>query len=102
MPLTIVKFNSFLRQLTIGSKTIVSAIVTGTSLMQIQQARDFVIKNTVAHPRISSIAMGVLAILTVLHNPKVQKFLHIDEQKTVALPGGAVEVTNTSTDAKVE
>lgn len=98
MPLTVQKFNAFLRKLTIGSKALITSIVTGTSLMQVQEARDFVIKNTVAHPHIASIAGGVLAVLVVLHNPQVQKFLHIEEETAVVDKSGATATTNTSTD----
>jgi hypothetical protein len=82
MPLTVQKFHAFLRRLTIGSKALITFIATGTSLMQIQQARDFVIKNTVAHPHVASLAGGLLGIMVVLHNPQVQKFLHIEQQTT--------------------
>lgn len=100
MPVTILKFNAFLRQLTIGSKTLITFIATGTSLMQIQQARDFVILHTVSHPRLASITAGVFGILVVLHNPQVQKFLHI-EQVTVTDPTGASTTdTNVTTGTK--
>lgn len=90
MPITIVKFRAALRKMTISSKALIASIATGTSLMQIQEARDFVIKHTVAHPRVASLAGGVFGILVVLHNPQVQKFLHI-EQETVT------DGTNTAT-----
>lgn len=96
MPITIVKFNAFLRRLSIGSKALITTIATGTSLMQVQEARDIVIKHTIAHPRIASLAGGVFGILVVLHNPQVQKFLHI-EQETVS----DGKNTATSTDVTV-
>lgn len=95
MPLTVQKFNAFLRKLTIGSKALITFIATGTSLMQIQEARDFVIKHTLAHPRIASISGGVLAIMVVLHNPQVQKFLHIEQESTGTTPDGTQVKTAT-------
>lgn len=96
MPLTLAKFQAALRKLTISSKALIASIATGTSLMQVQEARDFVIKHTTAHPRITSIAGGIFGILVVLHNPQVQKFLHI-EQETVT----DGKNTATSTDVTV-
>lgn len=83
MQITVDTFKSGLRRLTIGTKTMITTIVTGTSLVQVQEIRDFVIKHTVAHPRLSSIGLGVIGVLVVLHNPKVQKFLHIEVDQPI-------------------
>lgn len=101
MPLTLAKIKAGIRQLTIGSKALISAIVTGTSLMQIQEARDFVIMHASAHPRVVSLAGGVCAILIVLHNPKVQKFLHIEQETTGTDAAGQPQITNTEITSKV-
>lgn len=102
MPLTIAKFNAALRRLTIGSKALIASIATGTSLMQIQQARDFVIPHALAHPRLVSFASGFFGILVVLHNPQVQKFLHIEQETTGSAPDGTPTTTSTDITAKVE
>jgi hypothetical protein len=96
------KCKAAIRQLTIGTKTLLTSIVTGTTVLQIQEARDFVIKNTVTHPHIASIAGGVFAVLIVLHNPKVQKFLHIEQETTSSSPNGTPVTTNTNITAKVD
>lgn len=95
--MTLTQFNAFVRKLTIGSKALITTIATGTSLMQVQEARDFVIKHTVAHPHIASVTAGVFGVLVVLHNPQVQKFLHIEQETTVTQPDGATETRSTAT-----
>jgi hypothetical protein len=101
MPLTLKKFRDALRGLTISTKTMISSIVASTSILQIQQARDFVIAKTVAHPRITSIVMGIAAVLVVLHNPKVQKFLHIEQETNFETPAGNPVQIKTDTTVSV-
>lgn len=91
-------FNKF----TISTKAAVAAVATGTSLMQIQEVRDFVIKHTVGHPKIASLAAGILGVLTLLHNPTVQKILHIEQKTDIKLPGGGTTPATTTTDAEVK
>lgn len=102
MTITLAKFKAGIRSLTVGTKTLLGSIVTGTSLMQIADARDFVIRHTIAHPRITSLGVGVLAVLTVLHNPQVQKFLHIEQETTGTADDGTQTTTTTDVTAKVE
>lgn len=89
-------------RLAISTKTMIGSIATGVSIMQIQEARDFVIKHTVAHPRIATIAVGILGILTLLHNPTVQKILHIAPGTPIDLPAGTPVVVAKNTDATVK
>lgn len=102
MKITLTQVRSFIGKISISTKTLIGAVVTGTSLLQIQEARDFVIKHTVAHPRIASICVGILGVLTLLHNPTVQKILHIEQTSSVELPDGKLAVANTVTDAEVK
>lgn len=102
MKVTLDQAKAFLRKLTIGSKSMITTIVGSVSILQIQEARDFVIKNTVAHPHIATIAVGILGVLTVLHNPTVQKVLHIEETTNVQLPDGTKLPATTTTDAEVK
>lgn len=97
MPITLTKFRSAIRQLTVSTKTLLTFIVTSTSLAQITEVRDFVIKHTVAHPRLTSVGVGVCGVLVVLHNPKVQQFLHIEEETNVDLPDGSSANVHTDT-----
>lgn len=99
---TLNQFKSALSGLTISTKALLSAIVTGTSVLQIQEARDFAIKHASAHPRIVSIASGICGILVVLHNPKVQKFLHIEPGTPVTLPAGTEAIVTGDPSAKIE
>lgn len=86
----------------ISTKAIVTAIATGTSLLQVQEFRDFAIKLAIKHPHIGSILVGLTTIAVALHNPQVQKFLHISSTENVPLPGGQVATVTTDTTAKVE
>lgn len=95
------QISSTVRRLTISTKALVSAIVAGTSLLQVQQLRDFAIKLTLKHPHVSSILIGAAGVLTVLHNPQVQKFLHIEQQTQIPLAGGGTATINTDTTANV-
>ncbi len=95
------QITSAARRLTISTKALVSTVVAGTSLLQIQQVRDYAIKVTLSHPHISSILLGITGVLTLLHNPVVQKFLHIEQQAEIPLAGGGTATINTDTTAKV-
>ena len=85
------QISSAARRLTISTKALVSSIVAGTTLLQVQQLRDFAIKLTLKHPHISSILLGAAGVLTALHNPKVQKFLHLEQ---VEIPPAACGAAN--------
>ncbi len=91
-----------IRRMTISAKTLVTAIVAGTSVLQIQEVRDFAIKNTLKHPHISSLLLGVTAVLLVLHNPQVQKLLHIQQQENIQLKDGSTAAVSMDTTAEIK
>ena len=101
MKLSIERCKATLKRLTISTKTLIGTIITGTSLLQIQEFRDFAIKHAVAHPRIGAVVAGVAGVLTALHNPQVQRLLHIEEEAKVPLEGGGTATLKTDTTLQI-
>jgi hypothetical protein len=69
-----------LSQLKSFTKILVGILVTFAGLMQVQEVRDFILPLVTAHPRIASIVSALIGMAALVHNPKVQHLLGLDEE----------------------
>lgn len=62
---------TYIQNLTTTAKALIGTLVTFAIGMQVDPVKNWVTSNLGQHPKLSSIAMALLGIVTALHNPQV-------------------------------
>jgi len=80
-----------LKNFRLSTKSVVALLLVFGTLMQIPAVSGFVYRLTASHPNVAGALTALMGIAAILHDPKVQAALGIEqtvtvETKTVTLP----------------